>query len=609
MRTLLGIALLAVTIPAAALAQQQAPSAGIQGVVVQAGAADTKLSGISVELRREGGAAQLSSAPLLTTVTDGEGRFYFPKLTPGQYRITAGGGGFVRTEYGQRRVNGAGLPITLGANQRFTDATIAMTPTGSISGRVSDVNGQPIVLADVFALKATYQEGQRRFVQVLSAKTDDRGEYRIFWLTPGLYYVDVIVPDGTNAANLIMNADGLDTQATLNSNRNIVRDVLSRPIGTGAGPNEAHVPVYYPTVTEPQQARAIDVRPGADIRGVDITAVRVITRNIRGTVFNGVTRQFPARDQGAQVMLIPLNPAQNPIPGQVAPDTGRFQLTRVVPGSYLLYTRMRATPGTGPTNEILWGSVPLEVREKDIDDISLAAVTGVPLAGRVTLEDKTGNAPPSVAGMAIGMRPDPLVGQNQPSQATQVAGDGSFALVPLPPARYRVYVIPMLAPNNPGLLGGMPTMPAALMELKPYVKSVRVGGNDVLDSGVNLAVGSGPLEMEVVLGTNAGAVEGRVLNDRNQPVDAAVVGLLPASMSSRGFRMDMYKTTSTDAAGKFEVRGLPPGDYKLFSWEDVDKAAIIDQDFMQLYENLGKTVHVGEGEKPSLELAVIAAGK
>lgn len=588
---------------------QQPPSAGIQGVVVQAGATDTKLPGITIELRREGGAAQLSSAPLLTTITDGEGGFYFPSLTPGQYRVTATGGGFVRTEYGQRRTNGAGLPITLTANQRMPNATIAMTPTGSISGRITDVNGQPIVLADVFALKAAYQEGQRTFVQTLSSKTDDRGEYRIFWMTPGLYYVDVIVPDGTGTFNLITNADGLDTQASMNANRSILRDVLSRPIGTGAPPNEAHVPVYYPTVTDPLQARAIDVRPGAENRGIDITAVRVITRNIRGVVFNGVTRQFPGASSNVQARLLPTNPAQQPLGAEVNEETGKFEINRVVPGTYILYTRMRATPGTTPTNEILWGSLPLEIRERDIDDISLAAVAGVPLSGRVILEDQSGNPPPSVAGMAIGLRPEPLISQNQPSQATQIAADGSFSFGPLPPAKYRVYVIPMLAPNNAALLGGMPAMPQALMNLKPYVKSVRVGNNDVLDTGVNFAPGAEALTMEVILGTNSGAVEGRVLNDRNQPVDAAVVGLLPAAASARGFRTDMYKTTSTDASGKFEIRGLPPGDYKLFSWEDVDKASIIDQDFMRLYESSGKTIHVGEGEKPVLELTVIPPAK
>jgi hypothetical protein len=147
------------------------------------------------------------------------------------------------------------------------------------------------------------------------------------------------------------------------------------------------------------------------------------------------------------------------------------------------------------------------------------------------------------------------------------------------------------------------------MDLNPYVKSVRVGNTDVLDTGVNFVTGAEALNMEVVLGVNAGAVEGRVLNDKNQPVVDAVVGLLPAAASARGFRTDMYKTTSTDASGKFEVRGLPPGDYKVFSWEDVDKSAIIDQDFIRLYESQGKTLHVGEGEKPSLDLTVIPAAR
>jgi hypothetical protein len=603
MKKLLIVVLLAIS--TSTVFAQQTGTGLIRGTIVQANATDTKLSGITVELRREGN-AQLSSAPLLTTITDAEGRYYFPKLGPGQYRITAGGGGFVRTEYGQKRTNGSGLPITIAANQQVTDATIPMTPTGSISGRITDASGQPVVLADVYALKAAYQENQRAFVRILSAKTDDRGEYRMFWLSPGLYYVYVIVPDGTNVDNLIMNSDGLDTQATLNANNSQLRDVLSRPIGTGAAPNEAHVPVYYPTVTDPQQARAIDVRAGSDVRGLDITAVRVITRSIRGTVFNGVTRQLPGQGTQAQVRLIPTDPAQQGIGGPVNMETGAFEINRVPPGNWLLYTQMRpqgATPA-----QVMWGSMPIEIRDRDITDISLAAVAGVPLTGRVVLEEKT-TTPTSVAGMAIGIRPEPLVSQGQPSQATLVAGDGSFSFAALPPAKYRVYAIPMLSPNNPGLLNGMPRMPDALMNLNPYVKSIRVGGSDVLESGVNFAVGSGQLEMEVVLGTNAGAIDGRVLNENKQPVDAAIVGLIPASLSMRGFRMDMYKTASTNAAGKFEIRGLPPGEYKIFSWEDIDKTMIIDPDFMKIYDNLGKTIQIGEGEKPTLDLAVIPPAK
>ena len=69
----------------------------------------------------------------------------------------------------------------------LNDVHIDMVPTGAISGRVTNASGEPIAIVDVFALKSSYQEGQRILTQVLSAKTDERGEFRMFWLTPGSY--------------------------------------------------------------------------------------------------------------------------------------------------------------------------------------------------------------------------------------------------------------------------------------------------------------------------------------------------------------------------------------------------------------------------------------
>ena len=114
---------------------QQAASGSIHGTVFQAGAPDSRIPGVTVELRREGGVSSLAAAPLLTTTTDVEGKYYFSNLAPGQYRVLAIAGGFVRSEYGQKRMNGAGLPITINANQYVADANIGLTQTGSISGR------------------------------------------------------------------------------------------------------------------------------------------------------------------------------------------------------------------------------------------------------------------------------------------------------------------------------------------------------------------------------------------------------------------------------------------------------------------------------------------
>jgi hypothetical protein len=245
----------------------------------------------------------------------------------------------------------------------------------------------------------------------------------------------------------------------------------------------------------------------------------------------------------------------------------------------------------------------VELRERDLEDVALAAMPGVPLTGAIVMADKSA-APPTLQGIFIGMRPDPLVGQNAPSPGTQTGADGAFNFVGVIPGRYRVYVLPWLLPNNPGLLAGLPPTAPGVRDLNLYVKSVKVGESDGINTGVTVLPGI-EQKLEILLGSNAGALEGRVLNNQKQPVDGATVGLVPATATARGFRMDMYKATSSDATGKFQVQGLPPGEYKVFAWEDIDKNALIDLDFVRGFENLGTIVQIGEGEKPTIELAVI----
>jgi hypothetical protein len=50
---------------------------------------------------------------------------------------------------------------------------------------------------------------------------------------------------------------------------------------------------------------------------------------------------------------------------------------------------------------------------------------------------------------------------------------------------------------------------------------------------------------------------------------------------------------------------VPPGDYKLFAWSEVEDGAWYDAEFMPNYENRGKPVHISEGSKPDVSLTVI----
>jgi hypothetical protein len=94
------------------------------------------------------------------------------------------------------------------------------------------------------------------------------------------------------------------------------------------------------------------------------------------------------------------------------------------------------------------------------------------------------------------------------------------------------------------------------------------------------------------------------LNDQQQLVPSAAVVLFVENPAARITRTDMFKVTSTDMAGRFQVKGLPPGDYKVFAWEGLDKDAWLDPDFVR-NESRGQAVHVDEGKVQTVDVPVI----
>jgi hypothetical protein len=108
---------------------------------------------------------------------------------------------------GQRYPGGASSTLVLTPGQRAMGLRIAMTRAGVISGHITD-RGQPIGQADVLAMKAIYTEGQLSLTPVLSIRADDLGEYHLFWIPPGRYYVVGVVWDSAASIPRYVNADG-----------------------------------------------------------------------------------------------------------------------------------------------------------------------------------------------------------------------------------------------------------------------------------------------------------------------------------------------------------------------------------------------------------------
>jgi hypothetical protein len=141
----------------------QTPSASpgsIQGIVVRAGTIEP-LGRAVLELRGDDDDAP----PLVSTTTEADGRFSFRNLRSGRYRLAATRPGSVSRP----------MSITVSGG-RTEEVTVAMAPTGAISGRVYGQNGEPLGNIDVAALKSTYQRGRRVLSAVQSVRTNDRGD-------------------------------------------------------------------------------------------------------------------------------------------------------------------------------------------------------------------------------------------------------------------------------------------------------------------------------------------------------------------------------------------------------------------------------------------------
>jgi hypothetical protein len=162
------------------------------------------------------------------------------------------------------------------------------------------------------------------------------------------------------------------------------------------------------------------------------------------------------------------------------------------------------------------------------------------------------------------------------------AADGTFSLTKITPGNYRLVVN-----------GLDPTM---------YIKDAHIDRTDVLQG---IAIGNrvdGALE--IVLSTNAGQFDGTIVDAAGKPVSGVQAVLIPDRLRNRS---DLFKTATSGANGRFTMRGITPGDYKLFAWEDIEPFSYFDSDVLRPFEALGKTVRIQENSRETAEVKIIPA--
>ncbi len=545
------------------LLAQQPRLASVEGTVVQAGSARPVVRAV-VEI------SDTSKGDPLAIATGADGKFEFRNLAPGRYRLTASRNGYLESAYGKRGPNGTPTTLALEPGQTLKDIRLTMIATGAISGRVYDSNGEPLANVPVEALKYSYAEGQRKLTPVKTDRTDDRGEYRLFWLPPAQYYVSA-TPRGTpGSAFLVVHDDGSGRFVNLNA-RGLIESQRSAAEKLG----EADAPVYYPGTADSQSAMPVEVRPGADIGGVDFTLARVKTHKVRGIAVDGVTGQ-PATN--ATVLLVPRNASiASSVPARPSSD-GTFEIHGVFPGSYFAVATQRLVNGRDQVT-MTGGRAPVDVGGSDIDRLTILLSPVREIAGELTLEGlrDTGNDYHHPVISLKSQFPVPAFGEkwalfngNQFSIDNLIEGDYQVQVTDLPPGA--------------------------------YVKSIRFGSVDALNESLRFDSRTTD-RLEIILSLNAGSLTGTVVNKNGEPVGNAPVALVPPQAQRQ--RADLYRSTMTDEAGRFRLQAIPPGDYALFAWEDIEDGLWRDPEFIQRNQASGRQVHIAESGRENIDLTAI----
>lgn len=478
-----------------------------------------------------------------------DGSFEFPPVRPGLYRLFASRIGFVDFEYGgPAGLGGQGAILDLKFAQDLADLELRLTPHAVISGRVSDSDGEPVSEAEVRLLRSQYVRGKKVLVLTgKNARTDDRGEYRIYGLSPGQYY---------------LHADPAANNWALTSSA-----------------AEGYAPVYYPSATQAPNAGVIQVVGGEEVRA-DFFLPRERTVQVRGRVLGDESGfgRFAVSFSRQPFHQTPGVTVQSSQHVATVSDQGEFEVSDLTPGTYIAEAFLNSVGGRSS------GRVLVEASGAVTEGITIPIDGGRSVQGQVTAEGGI------IYQLTMQLVPrDDSFGDSPTRLAT---GDGGvFQYSGLTPGEYDLE---------------FEYLPAGL-----YVESIEANGADVTYDRIDLT--SGSIEnLSVALRVGAGTVSGAVRHqDSGEAAAGAAVVLVPDELQRQGMTR-FHPYTTTDQYGRFAVSNVPPGDYHVYAWEEIEESAWMNAEFMRPHRTSGKAVSVDEDSEVGVQLDVIpveAAGR
>jgi hypothetical protein len=482
----------------------------------------------------------------IIAISDDEGRFELAGVMAGQYSLQVSKPGFVSTAHGL--TPDAPGPFGVSAGQRISVGDLRLPRAGAIAGRVSDAFGDAV--ADI-TVTAWYLEfltpALRRVVSTRSFQSNDLGEFRIYGLRAGKYYVSAALKGGALEA-----------------------------------------PTFYPGVASLADAQPIEVRSGQDSPGITMQVASMPYGVVTGMVTDSKGAPYTAaqaRLVSARTGDVLVNTAQL---GANTDTEGRFRIVNVSPGEYRLEVFSKSwLEKLGKEGTIVdavsageVATVPVSLVSGETVELVVRASPGYRVRGQVFIDGTPmkGTADARITAMPV---TNALSAAAIPSSSV-VAPDGTFMLQGVRGQR-------LIGPQGP--IAGA------------FFHHTLVGGIDVAERAVEVT--GDVTGVEVHLTTRPARLEGAVHDGSGSPVrDARLVvfstnrgdWLLPGNRR--------YYAITVTGEGTFRLSSIPAGNYLAAVVPREDSGRWADPDYLDNLRATATPFTASDGSTSTVRLVV-----
>lgn len=481
--------------------------------------------------------------PAAVVTSDASGRFCFNELSKGDYWIRGRRNGFLESYVGATRYGQKGTPLTVSVDAPLAGVALRLFVPGTITGRVLDPEGEPLLGARVSLFRVSYSPKPDTVV-VEEASTDPQGRYGFYLLPPGQYFV-----------RASPGANGGDGQMQ-------------------AGLRLRLLETFYPGSVSASESGRIRVRPADVVTGTDISLVRSTVVHVRGVAAKTIT--FPLAQGGGFGFTGPgelqLKCASQQVRGaprclyRAYPDPkGAFMFDAVPQGSYVLSL---LSP-----KEFAFANAPHFERPLDVGPVDLEGVTLLESQDQLVTGTVIDTKRTPANGLTLG-----FASAEDPLYAFADVVNGTFS-VSLPPGRYFAYV------RSQG---------------RWLVRNVMSAGRDALEDGF-LVQASGEHSLEIVVTEDAGALVGTLAIAGSSGVAAGSIILAAPAQRAREH---LYRHTLVDSRGSWRLEALPSGNYTLWAFEGIQPGQWLEPGFLEAVEQSGQKIVVGTSEQRIEHLAL-----